>query len=248
LLSFSTCIPSIPSTSVFLPSVLLGGENTIVVASVPGAILTDWRRDVAAILVNFMPGQENGNALAAVLVGDVNPSGRLPITFPNVENEVGFTPDMYPGVNLHAAYREELLVGYRWYNAKFVTPAFPFGHGLSYTSFDYSNLTVSHDFPPSAVSVSVTNIGKVAGNEVVLFYVTFPASANEPPHQLKHFSKTALLTPNQSATVAFSFSPRDLSIWNTASHSWELVSGVFTLSVCRSALPLDCVITTSFSS
>lgn len=111
------------------------GQKTVVVAVTPGALLTPWRERVGAILIPMMPGQEYGNAIVDVLFGAVNPGARLPITFPNAENEVNFTQGMYPGKNGVSVYSEALEIGYRWYNAHSVVPAFPFGHGLSFTSF-----------------------------------------------------------------------------------------------------------------
>lgn len=209
-----------------LIDIVAGRANrTVVVATVPGAILTPWRNDVESILVNFMPGQELGNAVASVLFGDVNPAARLPLTFPNVENEVGFTERQYPGLNNaeEAYYDEKLLVGYRWYNARGVRPAFPFGHGLSYTSFKYSDLKINNG---PTVSANVKNTGNVAGHEVVQLYLTFPASAGEPPRQLKGFNKVHF-DAGQTLEVGFALTDRDLSIWDVSTHSWTKVSGTF---------------------
>eukprot|EP00043_Microstomoeca_roanoka_P013291 m.130236 g.130236 ORF g.130236 m.130236 type:complete len:782 (+) comp15716_c2_seq1:3-2348(+) len=202
--------------------------KTVVVATVPGAILTPWRNDVNAILVNFMPGQELGNAVADVLFGDINPAARLPLTFPNIDNEIGFTEREYPGLDnaAEAYYDEKLLVGYRWYDAHNVEPAFPFGHGLSYTSFSYSNLRVTN----MNISVDVTNSGSVDGAEVVQLYLGFPSSAGEPPKQLKGFSKVQIAS-GATTTVTFSLNDRDLSIWDVSSHSWTKVQGSFNVFV-----------------
>merc|ERR1711937_1026134 len=102
----------------------------------------DFADDAAAILVSFMPGEQHGNAISDVMWGAVNPSARLPITMPNVENEVGFTESDYPGIDLVATYTEGLEVGYRWYDANDVTPKFEFGFGLSYTTFKYTDLAI----------------------------------------------------------------------------------------------------------
>lgn len=137
-------------------------KNVIVVVTCPGAVLTPWRKEVQGILVNFMPGQEIGNAMTEILFGEHNPSARLPITFPTKENEQEFTKEQYPGVNRATTYSEGLFVGYRWYDKKGVEPAFPFGHGLSYTKFTYDNLKISN----RKVSVDVKNVGGVDGDEV----------------------------------------------------------------------------------
>ncbi|EGD72488.1 hypothetical protein PTSG_00514 [Salpingoeca rosetta] len=202
--------------------------KTVVVATVPGAILTPWRNDVDAILVNFMPGQELGNAVADVLFGDENPAARLPLTFPNIDNEVGFTERQYPGLDnaAQAYYDEKLLVGYRWYDARGVTPAFPFGHGLSYTTFKYANLRSTGN----AVSVDISNTGSRDGEEVVQLYLGFPSSAGEPPKQLKGFSRV-LVSQGGARTVTFNLTDRDFSIWDTSSHAWKKVKGIFNVYV-----------------
>eukprot|EP00299_Pterocystis_sp_00344_P019251 c9570_g1_i1.p1 GENE.c9570_g1_i1~~c9570_g1_i1.p1 ORF type:complete len:852 (+),score=231.03 c9570_g1_i1:39-2594(+) len=206
--------------------------NTIVVVVTPGALLLPWSDSVASILVAFMPGQEFGDALTDVLLGVVNPSGKLPLTFPNFENEINFTVSQYPGDdNGHnATYSEHLLVGYRWYGANNVTPRFPFGHGLSYTQFQYSNLRVVPVSPNAQngvqVSFDLQNTGSVAGSEVSQLYLAFPASAGEPPLQLKGFQKS-FLQPNESVRVIFTVPPRHLSVWDVKSHNWALISGRF---------------------
>ena len=105
-----------------------------------------------------------------LLISDYNPTGRLSVTYPNKENEVGFTKSQYPGINAISVYTEKLEVGYRWYDAHQVEPAFPFGHGLSYTSFEYSDIKASE----SQVTVTVTNTGKVPGAEIAQLYLAFP--------------------------------------------------------------------------
>jgi len=117
-------------------------------------------------------------------------------------------------------------MGYRWYHAHGVTPAFAFGHGLSYTQFALGGLTVSG----STVSFSVRNTGAVAGSAVAQLYLTFPSSAGEPPKQLKRFEKVAV-APGEEHSVRFTLEERDFSIWETASHGWKKVSGTFGVSV-----------------
>jgi beta-glucosidase len=202
-------------------------SKTIGVTINPGAILTPpWDADVAAIVAMFMPGQEEGNALADVLFGDVNPSGKLPVTFPNKDNEIGFTQQQYPGVNLHATYSEKLQVGYRWYTANNVKPAYPFGHGLSYTTFNYSGLTVSG----RTVSATIQNTGSRDGAEVAQLYIGYPASAGEPPIQLRNYAKVKLAAGGRQ-TVSWTLADLDLSIWDATNHRWALQSGQFTISV-----------------
>jgi len=211
-------------------------QKTVAVVITPGAVLTNWADSVSALLVAFMPGQEEGNAIADVLFGDVNPSGKLQITFPNVENEVGFKPDEYPGVNSQEYYREQLNVGYRWYATHQVKPRFPFGYGLSYTTFELSGLKLMG----RKVSVALNNTGSKPGAEVVQLYVKFPDNAGEPPLQLKGFQKV-LLNPKQTQTVNFELTDRDLSIWDINAHNWKIISGTYVVYVGTSSqnLPLQ---------
>jgi len=197
--------------------------------------LTDWTDDISAILVGFMPGQEEGHAFADVLFGDVNPGGKLPMTFPNVENEVGFKADEYPGVNLVEYYREQLNVGYRWYKTNKVAPKFAFGFGLSYTTFSLSALSLTG----RKVSVTLANIGTVTGTEVVQLYIQFPAAAMEPPLQLKGFQKVSLMGGANQA-VDFEITDRDISMWDVVSHSWKITPGAYIINVGTSSenLPL----------
>jgi beta-glucosidase len=206
--------------------------KTVVVVVTPGAVLTPWRDDVAAILVPFQPGQEYGNAVSDILFGDVNPSARLHTTMPKVENEMNMSKSQWPGVGgmfglgKTATYSEKLEVGYRWYSAHGVIPAFPFGHGLSYAAFEYSHL----DITTNAVAFDVTNVGKVTGDEVAQVYVTFPKSANEPPKQLKGFTKIQL-NPREKKTVTINLSTRVFSIWDVSKHAWSEVRGKFKVEV-----------------
>jgi len=173
-----------------------------------------------------MPGQEEGNALGDILFGDVNPSARLPVTLPNKDNEVAFTQQQYPGVNLHATYSEKLQIGYRWYTANNIVPKYPFGHGLSYTTFGYTSLTING----RTVTATVTNTGSRAGAEVAQLYVTYPASSGEPPLQLRGFQKLQL-NPGSPGTASFTLTDKDLSIWDANVHKWALQSGTFGIKI-----------------
>jgi len=201
--------------------------KTIGVTINPGAVLTPpWDADMAATIAMFMPGQEEGNALADVLFGKVNPSARLPVTFPNKDNEIGFTQQQYPGVNLHATYSEKLEVGYRWYTAHNVVPAYPFGHGLSYTTFDYSGLTING----RTITVTIKNTGTRAGAEVAQLYIGFPSSAGEPPIQLRNYEKVTL-NSGASQQVSWTLDDVALSIWDATNHRWARQSGTFQVYV-----------------
>lgn len=216
-------------------AVAAANPSTVVSVNTPGAVLMPWSNEVPAILVSWLPGQEAGNALADVIFGDVNPSARLHITMPNKDNEVAFTRAQYPGVGepREASYSEELLIGYRYYDAMDITPRFCFGHGLSYTTFAYSNLIVeAYNETAGSVSVSldVMNTGTRDGAEVVQLYLSFPTEAGEPLQQLKMFEKV-LLRAQQSAKVIFELKNRDLSVWDASSSSWSVVRGAFVVKV-----------------
>ena len=217
-------------------AVAAANKKTIVVMTVPGAVLTPWREKVAGLLTNFMPGQQAGNAIADVLFGKVNPSARLPLTFPSYENETALSPHQWPGWPdpkhpTYANYSEGLLVGYRFYDAHQVAPAFPFGHGLSYTEFAYSELVV--DAASHTVSFTLTNTGKLAGAEVAQLYLAFPKAAGEPPKVLRRFLKTATLKPGAHAKISFDplVAKEDMSIWSESKHDWEVVKGKYGVMV-----------------
>lgn len=169
--------------------------------------------------------------MSDLVFGDVNPSGKLPLTFPNKENEQDFTQSQWPGLPagpapLNAVYSEKLDVGYRWYATHAITPAFAFGHGLSYTTFSYSDVSVT----PSAVDVTVTNTGSVTGKAVPQLYLGFPEASGEPPKQLKGFTKVAL-DPGATTRVSFPLTSRDKSVWDASMHTWEEQRGTFNVYV-----------------
>jgi len=217
-----------------IQAVTAANPRTAVIVTSPGAILLPWSDSVPAIIAALLPGQQFGHAIADVLFGDVNPSGRLPITLPNIDNEVKFTPAQYPGVNNEASYSEGLLIGYRWYDAHNVTPRFAFGHGLSYTTFQYSwvvgDKTSNIDGAPIAVIAKITNTGSVAGNEIVQLYLSFPQAAQEPPKVLRRVKKV-FLQPGKSTEVVFLLNNQDLQIWDSNAHGWTVVSGDYQLLV-----------------
>lgn len=207
--------------------------HTVVVVRAPGAATMPWATQAGAIVLQFMPGQEAGNALADVLFGVVNPGGKLPVTFPNALGETWLqSPTQYPGVDLQTSYSEKLLMGYRWYDAKALAPLFPFGHGLSYTTFAYSGLAVSGSLRSSGVLITCTvlNSGSVAGAEVAQLYISFPASAGEPPQLLRGFQKVSL-DAGAADVVAFKLVAQDLSVWDEAGAAWALVHGTFGIAV-----------------
>ena len=198
-----------------------------------------WLSLVKAVLVQILPGQEAGHALASILFGNVNPSGKLPLSFPADDTQTWLAAggdSSYPGIEQPgtqepryiATYSEGLLMGYRWFDSHKLTPLFPFGAGLSFTTFTLTDLHSSSR--QEGVRVTLTNTGKLAGATVVQLYLGFPAAAGEPPQQLKGFNKM-YLEPGEAVSVTFALSVRDVSVWDVASHSWVEAKGRFTVSV-----------------
>ena len=216
-----------------ISAVAAANPHTIVVMYESSATLMPWASQVAGIVMAWYPGQENGNALAQVLFGDVNPSAKLPVTIPASSNQVPTsTTAQWPGINGHAAYSEGLEIGYRWYDTNNVTPLFPFGFGLSYTTFGYSNLTVSAVSPSGQVQISfdLKNTGTLTGAEVPQLYLGFPTAAGEPPKLLKGFQKISLL-PGQTQHVTFSLDWEDLANWDATARGWIVTPGSFQVMV-----------------
>jgi beta-glucosidase len=214
-------------------AVAAANPHTIVVMYTEAGTLMPWAGQVAAALVAWYPGQENGNALASVLFGDVNPSGKLPVTFPAAGNQIPANSSaQFPGVNGHVSYSEQLQMGYRWYDANNVPPLFPFGHGLSYSTFAYSNLTVGAANPSGQVRIEldVENTGSRTGAEVVQLYLGLPSAAGEPPKQLKGFRKISL-APSETAHVTFTPTWEDLACWDAVAHGWVVPLGTFQVMV-----------------
>jgi beta-glucosidase len=194
-----------------------------------------WLKDVPGVLEAWYGGSEAGHALAAVLFGDVNPSGKLPCTFPK---SLADTPAQqggaraYPGVDGVVHYDEGLLVGYRWYDTKKIEPLFPFGFGLSYTTFAYANLRVTPTGPTAAkVECDVTNTGARPGAEVVQLYVTDPqASVPRPDKELKGFAKVSL-APGETKTVSIDLNARSFAYYSPEKHGWRVDPGSFGILV-----------------
>ena len=218
-----------------IAAVAKANPKTIVVLKSGSAILMPWLKDVSAVLEAWYPGEEDGHAVADVLFGMVNPSGKLPLTFPaSVEDTLAARADQYPGDGVTVHYSEGLKVGYRAYQSHGVAPLFPFGYGLSYTSFRFSDLKTAKQ--PGRVqfivSFRVTNMGKRAGAEVAQLYLGFPpiAEGNEPPLQLKGFRKV-MLNPGESKVVELQMDPRAFSFWSATAHAWQIAPGTFRVMV-----------------
>eukprot|EP01113_Clastostelium_recurvatum_P031091 TRINITY_DN3849_c0_g1_i5.p1 TRINITY_DN3849_c0_g1~~TRINITY_DN3849_c0_g1_i5.p1 ORF type:complete len:1209 (-),score=288.78 TRINITY_DN3849_c0_g1_i5:32-3637(-) len=232
-----------PAQENMIKAVAAVQPNTIVVMQCPGAVVLPWANQVRAVISAFLLGQENGNAIANVLFGLVNPSGRLAVTFPLNENQtpIANSPSQYPGVSDQVTYSEGLLVGYRWYDAMGQTPSFPFGHGLSYTQFEYSNIVVVINPSPLQIQVSVQihNLGPRSGAEVAQLYLTYPDTAGEPPKSLRGVKKVTL-SPGATAIVSFDvLKERDLSIWDAINtHDWLLIKGEYAFHIGASSRDL----------
>ncbi|WP_103889731.1 discoidin domain-containing protein [Actinacidiphila yanglinensis] len=224
-----------------ISAVAAANPHTIVVLNDNAAILMPWLDQVAGVFEGFYDGQEWGEAIAALLFGDADPSGHLPVTFPTSLSQVpANTTAQWPGTDGKVEYSEGLDIGYRWYDAKNVAPLFPFGYGLSYTSFAFSGLHVGAlSGGRATVTATVTNTGGRAGAEVAQLYVGDPGAAGEPPHQLKGFQRIAL-DPGASGTVTFTVSTHDLASWDTGSGNWTAAAGNYQILVGDSSrnLPL----------
>lgn len=219
--------------------------RTIVVLKTGGPVLMPWIEKVPAVLEAWYPGEEDGNIIADLLFGKANPSGKLPMTFPKADADVpAHTPEQYPGVNGTSTYSEKLEVGYRWYDAQNVAPLFPFGYGLSYTTFKISDLKVTPSTTTNAtVDLNVSNTGKREGADVVQVYIGFPAAAGEPPHQLKGFARVSL-APGKTQHVTLPLDARAFSIWDTSANKWAICNGTYEVLVGDSSrdLPLHTTI------
>jgi beta-glucosidase len=213
-------------------------EHTVVVLDAGAPVQMPWLGEVAAVLEAFYPGTENGNAIASVLYGEANPSGKLPQTFPEALGDMpAHTPQQYPGVDGKAVYSEGLLVGYRWFDAQGIEPLFPFGYGLSYTTFRYADLAVTPQGDGARVRFTLTNTGDRPGAEVGQVYVGFPPADGEPPRQLKGFDKVAL-DPGESKPVTVDLDARSFSHWGGS--GWVTTPGCYAIAVGGSSrdLPL----------
>jgi beta-glucosidase len=213
-----------------IEDVAAANPHTIVVLNSGSAVTMPWLGSVAGVLEAWYPGQDDGSAIAAVLFGDVDPAGKLPVTFPvSLAQEPAGAPTDWPGVG-EQKFNEGIFVGYRYFDENKETPLFPFGFGLSYTSFRFSKGRVSRPNKKGRVTVSlvVRNVGRRTGSDVVQLYVGDPASAGEPPRQLEGF-KRITLRPHHRTRVTFTLTPRQLSfwhgIWTAAQGSYQVYIG-----------------------
>jgi len=218
------------------------GKKVVAVLNIGGVIdMNDWQDNADAILLAWQPGQEAGLAVADVLSGRVNPSGKLATTFPAKYEDVPSAKN-FPGTPAEkpaqVLYEEGIYVGYRYYDSFKVKPMYEFGYGLSYTRFDVSNLKLSSATFKDKITVTVTvkNTGKVAGKEVVQIYVSAPTQTIDKPEQeLKAFGKTKLLQPDETQMLTFTLTQADLASYHTDSSEWIADAGSYTLKAATSS-------------
>lgn len=204
--------------------------NTVVVLINGSAIAMPWVNDVEAIVEAYYPGQEGGNAIANVLSGKVNPSGKLPETFPvKLSDNPAFM--FYNKDSVNSYYSEGIYVGYRHYDTKKVEPLFPFGHGLSYTNFAYSNLKIIKKGRKNRITFNLQNTGNTDGSEVVQLYVKeVKADEDRPEKELKNFEKV-FLKKGETKTVSFEIGEEQLAYFSKHRHKWITVSGQFEILI-----------------
>jgi beta-glucosidase len=230
-----------------LRRVAAANPRTVVVLQTGGSVLTPWAPQVGAILAAWYPGNRGGEAIANILFGKVNPSGRLPISFPRAEADLPrphppasqadpTKPGVAPARTPVVALDEGLAVGYRWFESRGKPPAYEFGFGLSYTSFAYSNLAASRD---GSVEFDLANTGQRPGTEVAQLYLEFPASAGEPAKRLAGWTRVEL-APGERRRVRIVPDPYALSVWDTDAGAWRQPAGRYRLLVGASSrnLPL----------
>lgn len=216
----------------FIENVVAIGKKAVVVLQNGGALILDeWSKDVSAICEMWLGGEGAGSAIADVLCGIKNPSGKLPETFPTKMR----TDLEYPGENLVLEYKEKLDVGYRYYDKHPEEILYPFGHGLSYTTFTYSDLTASVIDENIEISLNVTNSGDYDGKEVVQIYIGDPTSCvKKPIKELKAFKKV-FIPKGQTEKVTFTIPKSELAYYNTSLHDWAIENGIYDIYACASS-------------
>jgi beta-glucosidase len=215
-----------------IAAVAAANPHTVVVLHTVGPVTMPWLPQVAAVIEAWYPGEEAGNAIASLLFGDSNPSGKLPMTFPADETQGPDTlPDRFPGIHGHVSYDEGLLVGYRYYDAKQQAPLFPFGFGLSYTTFQIGGLHVAKNGEHTVeVQGTVSNVGPRNGAAVLQLYVGFPPAAAEPPWQLKSFDRIELVA-GERRHFRFTLDRSALAVWDGAAQHWVNLPGEYQIRV-----------------
>ncbi|HEY0565027.1 MAG TPA: glycoside hydrolase family 3 C-terminal domain-containing protein, partial [Terriglobales bacterium] len=237
-----------------IAAVAEANPRTVVVLETGTAVTMPWIDRVPGVLEAWYAGSNGADAVANILFGDVNPDAKLPMTFPRSEADLPHPQLVTPPPNAKGAdpvagkiltkptfdvkYDEALQVGYKWYDQQNKPVLFPFGHGLSYTTYSYSDLKVNGGAQPS-VSFTLTNTGQRAGAEIAEVYAALPANTGEPPKRLVGWSKVSL-KPGESRQVSLNIDPKYLSVFDEQQDSWKLPNGEFTIFVGASSrdLPL----------
>ena len=214
-----------------IEKVLEINPNAIIVLNTGSPVDMPWVNKAKSILQSWYAGQEYGDALFEILTGLVNPSGKLPTTFPN---RIKDTPaySCYPGENLQMSYDEKLLIGYKWYDRKKIEPLFHFGHGLSYTNFEYSNLRISNsDKNNFTCSFNIENVGDISGFEISQCYISFMnCDEDEPIKKLQGFDKT-YINSGEIKKIEICLDSKSFSTWDIKNHQWEIKKGVFNILI-----------------
>lgn len=231
-----------------IEGILAVNPNMIMVLMSGNAVEMPWVKRVPAIVQGWYPGSEAGHALAGILCGRVNPSGKLPFSFPVrlVDNGAhAFGELSYPGDSIRQNYKEDILVGYRWHDTKNIPALYPFGHGLSYTTFAYGKASISaKDMDRNGsvrVSIPVTNTGEREGKEVVQLYIgDEKCSVLRPLKELRHFSKVVLL-PGETKEVVFTITPTDLQYYDETLRDWTTEPGAFKIYIGSSSADIRAI-------
>ena len=205
-------------------------SNCVVVLNTGAPVSMSWSKKPKAIIQSWFGGQEYGNALMDIIFGKINPSGKLPTSFPTkIEDTPAYSS--YPGENSQMNYEEKLLIGYRWYEKKEIQPLFPFGHGLSYTNYKYENLKIEKKAEKIFCTLEVSNIGKFDGKEIIQCYVSSPITNEEEPIKTLQSFKKVKIKKGQTKTVKLKLNERNFSYWDTASKNWKIKKGDYQISI-----------------
>lgn len=219
-----------------ISSVAAANPRTIVVLNTGSAVLMPWLSHVAAVLEAWYPGEQDGAAISAILSGHVDPSGRLPLSFPaRLSRQPVTIPHQFPGVDLSVHFSSNLAIGYRWYQVHHDKPLFPFGFGLDYTAFRLSSASLARRGHLVVVRVRVTNVGSRAGADVVQAYVHYPNKAGEPPEQLRSFARVNL-APSRSALVTLTLAPSAFQVFSKG--AFTTLAGRYSINVGQSSSDL----------
>ncbi len=245
---FTGCTPPPVDQNALIAKVAAANPDTVVVLNTGGPVLMPWVDHVKGIFEAWYPGQQDGNAIAPLLFGDVDPSGHLPETFPAAMRDLPIrSTAQWPGVTKpgdivgpHSLYSERLLVGYRWYETERIRPLFPFGYGLSYTTFRFSRMRLSATRAGVSVTFTLSNTGHRTGADVAQVYVGDPRAAAEPVRQLKGYQRVSLRA-GQSKRVTISLNQVSFAHWSNRANTWVVAPGSYAIYVGDSSqrLPLQ---------